>query len=97
MADKENEQQKNIFNHQTIFEKYKISSQIGKGSFGTVYSGVNIITKEQIAVKTEIRSSKNQNCLLESEAYKLVTLRGFKGIPKVFQFGKIKCYNLLVM
>lgn len=97
MADKENDQQKSIFNHQTIFEKYKISSQIGKGSFGTVYSGVNIITKEQIAVKTEMRGSKNQNCLLESEAYKLVTLRGFKGIPKVFQFGKIKGYNVLVM
>ena len=36
-----------------IFSKYKILKKIGKGSFGTVYSGKTILTEKEIAVKIE--------------------------------------------
>lgn len=97
MAEKENDTKRNTFPYQILFDKYKVSSQIGKGSFGTVFSGVNTTTQETVAIKTEVKGAKNQNCLLESEAYRLSSLKGFKGIPKVYQYGKVKGYNVLVM
>ena len=97
MANKENDTKNNTFPYQTLFDKYKVSSKIGKGSFGTVFSGVNITSQEPVAIKTEVKGAKNQSCLLESEAYRLVSLKGFKGIPKVYQYGKVKGYNILVM
>lgn len=97
MANKENDNKSSSFPYQMLFDKFKVSNQIGKGSFGTVYSGINITTQEAVAIKTEYKSPKTQNNLLESEAYKLVSLQGFKGIPQVYQFGKLKNYHVLVM
>ena len=97
MANKDNDNKSNKFPYQMLFDKFKVSTQIGKGSFGTVYSGTNITTQETVAIKTEYKSPKTQNNLLESEAYKLISLQGFKGIPQVYQFGKLKNYHVLVM
>lgn len=97
MANKDNDNKNKAFPYQILFDKFKIANQIGKGSFGTVYSGINMTTQEPVAIKTEVKTGKNQNNLLESEAYKLVSLRGFKGIPQVYQFGKLKGYHVLVM
>ena len=42
------------FSFQIVFNKYSVIRQIGKGSFGTVFAGVNIKTNEKVAIKTEI-------------------------------------------
>ena len=42
-----------IFPNSSILNKYKIISQIGKGSFGTVFSASNSTNSEQFAIKTE--------------------------------------------
>lgn len=41
--------QKNI----VVGGKWSISKTLGKGSFGQIYSGVNIKTNEEVAIKIE--------------------------------------------
>ena len=77
-----------------IFSKYLIRKKIGKGSFGTVYQGVNTSTNEKIALKVEKRE-KNDPGTLENEALRLVYLQG-EGIPKVYCYGNNLVHNLLV-
>ena len=77
-----------------IFSKYLIIKKIGKGSFGTVYQGVNTTTNEKIALKVEKRE-KNDPGTLENEELRLVYLQG-EGIPKVYCYGNNLVHNLLV-
>ena len=77
-----------------IFSKYLIRKKVGKGSFGTVYQGVNTATNEKIALKVEKRE-KNDPGTLENEALRLVYLQG-EGIPKVYCYGNNLVHNLLV-
>ena len=42
----------------------------GKGSFGTVYLGINNKTNEKVGIKTEIQTKKQHLSLLESECQK---------------------------
>ncbi len=76
------------------FSKYKPEKKIGEGSFGKIYSAVNINTNEQYALKMETREG-GQN-LLESEAYVLCYLKG-SGIPIVKSYGFSGDHNILVM
>ena len=94
MSDKEKEIQ---FNLQIVFNKYSIIRQIGKGSFGTVFAGINTKTNEKVAIKTEVQSNKPNLSLLESESHKLNALKNTIGIPKVYEFGKVDGFNILVM
>ena len=66
--------------------KYKLLESIGEGSFGTVYKGLNIFTKENIAIKIEKNSSKRK--LLKHETIICKYLNNIRGIPKVRWFGK---------
>lgn len=77
-----------------FFSKYKPEKKIGEGSFGKIYSAINITNQEEWALKLETKEG-GQN-LLESEAYVLCYLKGF-GIPVVKSFGFSGDYNILVM
>lgn len=77
-----------------FFSKYKPEKKIGEGSFGKIYSAININTNESFALKMEVREG-GQN-LLESEAYVLCYLKGF-GIPIVKSYGFSGDHNILVM
>ena len=76
-----------------IFGKYKLLDILGRGSFGLVFKGKNIINNEKVAIKIE--DWKNQGDILESEAYFLYLLKGF-GIPEVKSFGIYHKYKILV-
>ena len=76
-----------------LFKKYKLLKNIGSGFFGTVFSGLNVLTKEKVAIKIE--KSKKTKSILEREAYILFYLKG-PGLPEVKSFGKTKRYNILV-
>lgn len=76
-----------------LFKKYKLEKNIGNGFFGTVFSGLNVLTKEKVAIKIE--KFKSSNSILEREAYILFYLKG-PGLPEVKSFGKTKRYNILI-
>ena len=76
-----------------ILKKYRIIKRIGKGSFGLVFLGKNILRNEFVAIKIE---SKNQtDTILERETYILYSLKGF-GIPEVITYGQNLKYNILI-
>ena len=54
-----------------IGNKYNLIEQIGKGSFGEIYKGINTLTKEIVAIKIE--PHVNETKLLKNET-KISTL-----------------------
>ena len=77
-----------------FFRKFKCEKKIGKGSFGTVYLGTDLTTKDKVAIKTE-RKRNNNNGILETEAYRLIYLQG-EGIPKIICYGNNQTNNILI-
>ena len=75
-----------------FFKKYKAIKLIAESSFGSVYEGIDIKTKNKVAIKLEDRIKFN---LLEKEAYLLFTLKGY-GIVELLSFGRNQKYNILV-
>jgi casein kinase I family protein HRR25 len=69
-----------------INKKYKFIEKIGSGSFGTIYKGQNIRTKELVAIKIEPIGSQLK--LLKNESIIYQYLYGCEGIPNVKWFGK---------
>lgn len=80
--------------NKVFFQKYLCQKKIGKGSFGTVYSGINTVINEKIAIKME-KKYKNNNGTLETEAYRLIYLQG-DGIPKIYCYGNNQTHNILI-
>jgi len=77
-----------------FFGKYKPEKKLGEGSFGRIYSAINVSDGEHFALKLE--SKENGQNLLEGEAYYLCYLKGF-GIPAVKSYGFSGKYNIMVM
>ena len=77
-----------------IFRKYHPLKKIANGAFSEIFYGVNVNTKEKVAIKIESRYVVNK--LLESECFLLFSLKGV-GIPKVLSFGHNKEYDILIM
>ena len=69
-----------------INKKYKIIHKIGEGSFGSIYKGQNIRTREFVAIKVE--SIENETKLLKNESAIYHYLNNTEGIPSVKWFGK---------
>ncbi len=87
---------KNIFIEMTIiFNKYKLLDKIGHGSYGEIYKGVNIRTKEYVAIKIEnIQHGKR---LLKNEAIIYKYLNNCKGIPTIKWFGVDTQHNYMII
>ena len=76
-----------------IFGKYKITALLGKGSFGSVFKGINTQTKELVAIKVEPKISKSN--LLKIETIYLSMLKGY-GFPKIISYGHHGNYNIMI-
>jgi len=59
-----------------IFGKYKTQNKLGEGSFGKIYSAINLQSGEEFALKFESREACHN--LLEQEACILRYLQGRK-------------------
>ena len=66
--------------------KYKLLNEIGKGSFGSIYKGENIRTREKVAIKVE--TIEHGTYLLKNESIIYRYLNNMAGIPSVKWFGK---------
>jgi len=69
-----------------INKKYRILGKIGEGSFGFIYKGENIRTKELVAIKIEPIEKGLK--LLKNESLIYQYLNNIQGIPIVKWFGK---------
>ena len=82
-----------ILKNRTFFGKYRVKKIIGKGSFGCVFQGINILDNSQVAIKVESKSAKAH--LLENESGFLLILKGY-GIPEIKSFGYHGQFYILV-
>ena len=78
-----------------IAGKYRVGCKIGTGSFGDIFIGSNIITKEEVAIKLEKIYSKHPQLLYESKVYRI--LQGGEGIPCIYYYGVEGEYNVMVI
>lgn len=78
-----------------VVGKYHIGRRLGGGSFGDIYLGVDVNTREEVGVKVEPVKSRHPQLMYESKLYE--TLRGGVGIPNVRWFGVEGGNNYLVM
>jgi casein kinase I family protein HRR25 len=69
-----------------INKKYRIIGKIGEGSFGLIYKGENIRTKELVAIKVE--PIEKDMKLLKNESVIYQYLNNVQGVPFVKWFGK---------
>ena len=47
--------------------KYKFDKKLGKGAFGALYSGINIKTGEEVAIKLEHVNTKHPQLFYEAK------------------------------
>ena len=78
-----------------VNKKYLLLNKIGSGSFGSIYKGQNIRTKELVAIKVE--PIENEFKLLKNEANIYQYLNGCYGIPRVKWFGKDRVNYYMVI
>ena len=69
-----------------INNKYKLIEAIGSGSFGSIYKGENVRTKELVAIKIE--PVCNETKMLKNESIIYQYLKDVKNVPQVKWFGK---------
>jgi len=78
-----------------IGNKYKLIKQIGSGSFGSIFEGINIRTNEKVAIKIELISDELKLLKHESNIYRLLT--NVDGVPKIKWYGKDDLYYYMVI
>jgi casein kinase I family protein HRR25 len=78
-----------------IGNKYEISELIGEGTFGKIYKGKNIRTKEEVAIKIEVINSEMNSLKHETKIYQY--LNGNIGIPSLKWYGTDLNHRYMVM
>ena len=77
------------------YDNYKITTQIGKGSFGEIYKCIEKGTKNVYAVKLENKDAKYPQLANEYKIYRKMELE--EHIPNVYYYGTEGDKNVLVM
>lgn len=79
---------------------YKLGVKLGSGSFGKIYSAVNVKTKQEVAVKIEEVKAKSPQLLYEARLYQNILgdkPDSVEGVPRVHYCCSQKNHNILVM
>ncbi|CAD8151025.1 unnamed protein product [Paramecium pentaurelia] len=84
-------QNQKIFNNQ-----YQILKKLSSGSFGVVFLGIDLLTKQEVAIKIEKEENEEVRSL-EREVQILKKLDGIEGFPKYLWSGQDQGYNILVI
>ena len=64
-----------------VLQRWKVTKKIGGGGFGEIYEGIDLVTKEQVALKLE--SAKQPKQVLKME---VAVLKKLQGIQNSFIF-----------
>jgi len=75
--------------------RFILGRKIGSGSFGAIYMGPHITSKEEVALKLESVKSRHPQLSYEYRLYRILQNR--VGIPTVRWYGQEGDYNVLVM
>ena len=70
-------------------------SKIGSGSFGEIYNGYNIHTKEKLAFKLELNTTKSPQLAQEYKVLK--SLSGYTGFTQVYYFSSLGEDKIMIM
>ncbi|CAO3703671.1 unnamed protein product [Rhizopus stolonifer] len=88
--------EKRSSNQRTIVgNHYEIGKKLGEGSFGIIYQGLNLLTRQSVAIKFEFRKSEIPQLKHEFKTYQALT--GILGVPNVYYFGREGLHNVLVI
>ena len=74
---------------------FKSTDRLGGGSFGQIFKGINIKTKEEVAIKIESKNIETPQLLHESKILKL--LKDNEGFPKVYLLTPLDDVLIMVM
>ena len=65
------------------YPRWKVTRKIGGGGFGEIYEGIDLVTKEQVALKLE--SAKQPKQVLKMEVAVLKKLQGSRIFSQIFR------------
>lgn len=77
-----------------IDDRYRVDRKIGEGGFGLVYSGTDLQSGDEVAIK--LTSVRKDPRFLEDERDTYKALSGGVGIPRVRWFGQECTFNVLI-
>ena len=80
----------------SVAREYRDLRVIGSGSFGTIYSGLEIATGERVAIKVEAADGSHNMLYNEYQVYSR-HLQDVPGFAKVYRWAHTKRWNYLVM
>ncbi len=83
-------------NSSKVTGKFQFIKHIGGGSFGEIYSGVDLKTNEPVAIKVESNRARNPQLFLEYTIYSKY-LKSLQGFPAVSHYAHTKKHNYFVM
>lgn len=78
-----------------IHDRYQLRDPIGKGSFGEVFSGIDLATGMEVAIKLEPYTKHHSQLAFENKLYH--ALMHVSCVPRTHYFGRVGEYNALVM
>lgn len=79
-------------------KNFQIKNQISAGSFGEVFICINIMTQQELAIKLEPFTQKEDSLRsVLRESALLQKMQEIKGIPKIFQSGTENGYDFMIM
>ena len=74
---------------------FKSIDRLGGGSFGQIYKGINIKTKDEVAIKIESKNIETPQLIHESKILK--ALKDYEGFPKVYLVTPLDDVLIMVM
>lgn len=78
-----------------VKERWKVLKKIGGGGFGEIYEGLDLVTKESVALKLE--SAKQPKQVLKMEVAVLKKLQGKEHVCRFIGCGRNDRFNYVVM
>ncbi|XP_071450606.1 tau-tubulin kinase homolog Asator isoform X2 [Hetaerina americana] len=78
-----------------VKERWKVARKIGGGGFGEIYEGLDLVTKEQVALKVE--SARQPKQVLKMEVAVLKRLQGKEHVCRFIGCGRNDRFNYVVM
>lgn len=78
-----------------VKERWKVTKKIGGGGFGEIYEGIDLVTKEPVALKLE--SAKQPKQVLKMEVAVLKKLQGREHVCRFIGCGRNDRFNYVVM